>query len=65
MQNTMQKFRKQVFCLRNWQLWWAPTAIEFNIFCWNFAQVSYLPSLQKGVRGKNQQNILNSMVVGK
>ena len=32
--------RNQVFCLKNWQLWRAPTTIEFNVFCWNFVHVS-------------------------
>ena len=35
--------RNQVFCLKNWKLWRALTTLEFNIFCWNFAHVSYLP----------------------
>ena len=34
--------RNQVFCLKNWKLWRASTTIEFNIFCWNFADVFYL-----------------------
>ena len=37
----------QVICLKNWKLWRAQTATEFNIFCWNFAQVSYLPMSTK------------------
>ena len=32
--------RNQVICLKNWKR--APTTIKFNIFCWNFAHVSYL-----------------------
>ena len=32
--------RNQVICLKIWKLWWAAT--KFNIFCWNFAHVSYL-----------------------
>ena len=50
MQNTIQKFRqssfvfkKPVFGLKIWKLWRAPTTPQFNIFCWNFAQVPYLP----------------------
>ena len=35
--------RNQVFCMKNWKLWQAPTAIEFSIFCWKFAHVSCLP----------------------
>ena len=34
--------RNQAICLKNWKLWQAPTTTKFNIFCWNFAQVSYL-----------------------
>ena len=34
--------RNEVFCLKNWKLRRAPTALEFNIFCWNFAHVFYL-----------------------
>ena len=34
--------RNQVICLKNRKLWGAPTTIKFNIFCWNFAHVSYL-----------------------
>ena len=37
--------RNQVFCLKNWKLWRAPTTIDFNNFCWNFAHVPYLPIL--------------------
>ena len=40
--------RNQVFCLKNWKLWWASTTLKFNIFCWNFAHVSYLPISTKG-----------------
>ena len=36
-------WRNQVLCLKNWKLWWAPTTIDFNNFCWNFTHVSYLP----------------------
>ena len=25
--------RNQAICLKNWKLWWTPTATEFNIFC--------------------------------
>ena len=55
MQNPIPQFRqsfiilkKQVICLKNWKLWQAPTTIEFNIFCWNFAQTSYLTRSTKG-----------------
>ena len=40
--------RNQVFCLKNLKIWRAPTTLEFNIFCWNFAHVSYLPMSTKG-----------------
>ena len=49
MQNLIQKFRqgsivfeKLVFCLKIWELWRAPTTLQFIIFCWNFARVSCL-----------------------
>ena len=55
MQNTMQKFRQnsivlrnQVFCLKIWKFWRAPTNLQFSIFCWNFAQIFYLPLSTKG-----------------
>ena len=35
--------RNQVFCLKIWKLWRAPTTLQFNIFCWHFAHVFYLP----------------------
>ena len=34
--------RNQVFCLKIWKLWQAPTILQFNIFCWNVAHVFYL-----------------------
>ena len=50
MENSIQKFREallfsrnQVFYLKNWKLWRAPTTIDFNNICWNFAHVPYLP----------------------
>ena len=43
--------KNPVFCLKRWKLWQAPTTIEFNIFCWNFAHVSYLPMSIKGCLG--------------
>ena len=33
--------RNQVICLKDWKLWRTPTTIKTNIFCWNFAHVSY------------------------
>ena len=41
----------QVFCLKSWKLWRAPTVIEFNYFCWNFTYVFYLPMPKKGCSG--------------
>ena len=55
MQNATQKFRQsslfsrnQVFCLKIWKLWQAPTILQFNIFCWNFTHVSDLSMSTKG-----------------
>ena len=38
----------QVICLKNWKLWRTRTTLKFNIFCWNFAHVSYLTMSTKG-----------------
>ena len=35
--------RNQVFCQKMLNLWRAPTILQFNIFCWNFAHVFCLP----------------------
>ena len=50
MQNSIQKFRQssivsrnQVSYLKNWKFSQAPTTIDFNNFCWNFAHVPYWP----------------------
>ena len=43
--------RNQVFCLKIWNLWRAPTTLQFNIFCWNFAHILYLPMSTKGCVG--------------
>ena len=58
MQNLIQKFRQspllsrnQVFYLKNWKLWRAPTTIDVNNFCWNFAHVPYLQMSTKGCVG--------------
>ena len=58
MRSAIQKFRqssivfeKPGFCMKNWKLWLAATTIEFNIFCWNFPHVSYLPMSTKGCSG--------------
>ena len=49
MQNPIPKLRqnsiiskKPAFLSKNWKLWRAPTMIEFDTFCWNFAHVFYL-----------------------
>ena len=58
MQNPMQNFRqssivseKQGILSKNWKFWRPPTTIEFNIFCWNFAHVSWLPMSTKACSG--------------
>ena len=43
--------RKQLLCLKNWNLWQAATTIEFNIFNRNFIHVSYVPMSIKGCSG--------------
>ena len=53
MQNTLQKLweiilEKPDILSEKWELWPAPTAIEFNI-CWNFPHLSTYKCLQKGV----------------
>ena len=54
MQNPIQKFRQssiifeKLGILKHWKLWRAPTTIEFNNFCWNFAHVPYLPISKRG-----------------
>ena len=57
MQNPIPRFRQSYiiskkpfwkFYLKNWNLWRAPTTIELNIFCWNFAHASYLTMTREG-----------------
>ena len=43
--------RNQTFFLKIWKLWRAPTILQFNIFCWNFAHVFYLPMSTKACVG--------------
>ena len=43
--------RNQGVCLKNWKFWRAPTTVEFNLFCWNLAHISYLPMSTKGCSG--------------
>ena len=40
--------RNQIFYLKKKAFWRATTTTEFNIFCWNFAHVSYLTISTKG-----------------
>ena len=42
--------RNQGFFPKNCKFWRASTTIEFNIFCWDFAQIFCLVCLQKDVR---------------
>ena len=39
--------RNQVFCLKIWKIWRAPATLQFNIFCWNFADIFSLPMSRK------------------
>ena len=43
--------RNQVFCPKIWKLWCAPTIQQFNIFCWHFPHISYLPMSTKRCEG--------------
>ena len=43
--------RNQVFSLKIWNFWRAATILQFNIFCWNFPPVFYLPMSTKGCIG--------------
>ena len=60
--------RNQTICLKNWNFWRASTATKFNIFCWNFARVSYLTMSTKGCSGffcfvnKFNKNLKNECV---
>ena len=58
MQNPILKFKQSIFISKkpgylseNLKTWRAPIAIEFNIFCWNFAHVSVLPVSTKDCSG--------------
>ena len=58
MQNPILKFRqssvisgKPGYLTKKLKLWQAPTTIEFDIFYWNFAHVSYLTTSTKGCLG--------------
>ena len=58
MQNPIKKIRQSSFVFEkpsilpeNFKLSRAPTALQFSIFCWNFAHVSYLPMSTKACVG--------------
>ena len=57
MEIPIQKFRqrsifeKPSVLFGKQKFWWSATTIELNIFCWNFAHVSYLPMSAKGCSG--------------
>ena len=56
MQNPSLKFRRSSMTSEkpgyfSAKFWWAPTTIEFYIFCWNLAHLSYLPVPTKGCSG--------------
>ena len=34
--------RNQIFFMKNWKFWWAPTTVGLNTFCWNIPYVSHL-----------------------
>ena len=41
--------RNQVFCLKVWKRWQAPTTLQFSRFCWNFTHFPTYQCQQKGV----------------
>ena len=58
MQNTIIKIRQNSIVFEKpgilpeiWKLWRAATILHFNIFCWNFAHVFYLPMSTEGCVG--------------
>ena len=56
MQNPQLKFRQSTIASKkpgyfSGKFWRDPTTIEFNIFCWNFVHLSYLPVSIKGCSG--------------
>ena len=53
--------RNQVFCLKIWKFWRAPTTLQFNIFGRNFAHVFYLLMSRKGCVGFFFVNVLNEL----
>ena len=54
MQNTIKKFRQSSIVFEKpeiWKHWRALTILQFNIFCWNFGHVFYLPMSTEGCVG--------------
>ena len=58
MQNPIQKFRQNSIAFvkpgilsEKLKIWRAPTTLQFNIFCWNFVHVFYLPMSTKAYVG--------------
>ena len=58
MENAMQTFRQSFVVFEkpgilseNLKIWRAPTTIQLNIFCWNFAHISYVPVSTHGFAG--------------
>ena len=56
MQNPQLKFRQSTITSKkpgffSGKLWRDPTTTEFNIFCWNFAHLFYLPVFIKRCSG--------------
>ena len=41
--NALLFSRNQVFSLKNWKVWRAPTTRDLNNFWWNFSHVPYFP----------------------
>ena len=58
MQKSLPKFKqssiiseKPGYLSEKLEIWRAPTTTKFNIFCWNFAHVSYLTMFTKVCSG--------------
>ena len=55
MQNPMKQFRQSSIVFEKLGILSenlkTPTTLQFNIFCWNFTHVSYLPMSTKGCVG--------------
>ena len=68
MENPPLKFRQSSITSKkpgyfSGKFWRVPTTIEFNIFCWNLAHLSYLTLSTKGFSGSFI--FLRSWVIGK